>query len=110
MYEKRNKKERNRVNVANVPGVWRSIRHGNFISYIAAGYQASGNAWLTAIANTWASVLETGNSADSIASATHRDSLTASRYNYAMRHYIVRNNARERRLWIEYSMARNYRI
>lgn len=54
------------------------------------------NAWLTAIVSTWASVLEIGNSADSIASATHRDSLTASRYGYAMRHYIVRNNARER--------------
>lgn len=36
------------------------------------------NAWLTAIENTRASVLETGNSADSIANAS-RDSLTASR-------------------------------
>lgn len=39
MYAKSNKKERNKVNVA-IPGVWRSIRHGNFISYIAVGFQA----------------------------------------------------------------------
>lgn len=39
MYAKSNEEERNRVNVA-ISGVWRSIRHGNFISYIAAGFQA----------------------------------------------------------------------
>jgi len=60
---------------------------------------------LTAIENTRPSVLETGNSADSIANAPRFVNSIAQRY--TMRHYIARSTG-ERAVMVEYT-AGNHR-